>query len=113
MFQKLLDLRFRHKYMILGSVLVTLLWVITDPSIGIITALPFGGSTIATLLILLKVVLYVGMLHISRLALFDYINLSDVFGKAVSTPQGAGLVAIAISIAMLSISITMFAATSS
>lgn len=113
MFQKLLDLRFRHKYMILGSILVTLLWVITDPSIGIITALPFGASTIATILVLLKVVLYVGMLHISRLALFDYINMSDVFRKAVTNAQGAGLAAIAISIAMLAISITMFAATNS
>ena len=106
-------MRFRHKYMILGSFLVTLLWVLTDPSLGMIKELPIGASTLATLMILLKSVLYVGMLHISRLALFDYLNMSTVFSKAMTSAEGAGMVTIAISISMLAISIAMFAATSS
>jgi hypothetical protein len=97
----------------LGSLFVVLTWVLTDPDAGIISALPIGASAVATLIILLKSVLYVGMLHISRIALFDYLSLSEYFTKALRSPEGAGVALMAVSIAMLAISIVMYAATSS
>lgn len=106
-------IRFRHLYMGLGSLFVVLTWIITDPDAGIISQLPIGASTVATLIILLKSVLYVGMLHISRRALFDYLNLSEYFDMAKRTSQGAGLAMIAISVVMLAISVVMYAATTS
>ena len=105
--------RFRHVYMTLGSILTVLLWLLSDPDAGLITNLPFGASTVATLVILLKSIFYVAMLHLSRRALIDYVNLSDYFTKALQTSEGAGRALIAVGIMMVSISIVMFAATSS
>jgi hypothetical protein len=105
------NIRFRHLYMGVGSFLVILMWVITDPDLGWISELPIGSGTIATLLVLLKVVLYVGMLHISRRAMADYLDMFAIYQKAVETPTGAGLAAIAVSMLALAISVVMYAAT--
>lgn len=104
-------MRFRHIYMGLGSLLVILLWLLTDPDSGIIQSLPIGGSTIATLVILLKGILYVALLHLSRKALFDYLDMGKLFEVATRSPEGAGKGIIGIAIAMVAIAIVMLAAT--
>ena len=104
-------MRFRHFYMVLGTILTMLVWLITDPDAGVIQNLPFGTGLIASLAILLKTVVYVGMLHLSRRALIDYVDLRVYFERALQTAEGAGQATIAIAIIMLSLSITMFAAT--
>ncbi len=102
-------MRFRHTFITLGGLLVTLCWFLTDPDVGIVQSLTVGASTIATILILLKTVLYVGMLHISRRALIDYIDLKVYFIKALESSTGAGLATIAIAMIMLSISLVILA----
>jgi len=104
-------MRFRHVYMGIGTILVLLLWAMTDPDHGFIRALPFGASTVATIVILLKSVLYVGILHLSRKALLDYLDLGEVFKKAMNTSEGAGYAAMAIGLIMISVAIVMYAAT--
>jgi hypothetical protein len=103
-------MRFRHYYMGVGSLLVLAIWMLTDPDLGIINSLPFGGSTLATIVITLKVVIYVAVMHLSRKALFDYINMERVFKKAITTADGSGKIAIAMSVVCLAISILIFAA---
>jgi len=102
-------MRFRHFYMGIGGLLVTLLWFLSDPDIGIVQNLTIGASTLSTLLILLKTILYIGMLHISRRALLDYIDLKVYFIRALESSEGAGLATIAISIIMLAISVVIIA----
>lgn len=104
-------MRFRHIYIGLGSLFVILIWLLTDPDTGLITSLPIGASTVATLVILLKSVLYVGVLHLSRKALCDYLNMEKIFTRAAQSAEGAGLVAISVSLLMIAIAIVMFAAT--
>lgn len=104
-------MRFRHIYMVLGSLLVIALWLLTDPDSGLIQSLPIGGSTVATLVILLKSVLYVALLHISRKALFDYLDMGKIFEVALRSPEGAGKAAISVSLATIAIAIVMLAAT--
>lgn len=101
-------MRFRNIYLGIGSLLVILLWVLSDPDANIIQSLPVGASTVAMLVILLKAVLYVGVLHLSRKALLDYLDIEQYFKKAFQTPEGAGkalqsvgLICIAISIVIL------------
>ncbi len=106
-------MRFRYKFMGLGGIFVMLSWILTDPDLGIIQNLPVGSSTIAMIIVLLKTVLYIGMLHCSRVALFDYLVLGDIIKKAIEEPKGAGLVFIGIGLAMVSIAITILAATTS
>lgn len=103
-------MRFRHYYMGVGSLLVLAIWMLTDPDLGILKNLPFGGSTLATFVITLKVVVYVAILHLSRKALFDYINMERVFKKAITTASGAGSIAIAMSVVCLAISVLVYAA---
>ena len=100
--------RFRHTFMLLGSLLVIALLVLSDPDFGIISNLPIGASTLATLIILSKVVLYVSVLHLARKALHDYpeADAQSLFSKAKETSQGAGLALIAIALTVIAISIT-------
>lgn len=105
-------LRFRHIYMGLGSILTLFLWLLSDPDIGFIENLSFGASTVATIVILLKSVFYIAMLHLSRKALIDYVDLQPYFQKALQTSEGAGRALIAVAILCIAISIVMFAAVS-
>lgn len=103
-------MRFRHYYMGVGSLLVLAIWMLTDPDLGILGKLPFGASTLATFIVTLKVVVYVAILHLSRKALFDYIDMERVFKKAITTADGSGKIAIAMSVVCLAISVLIYAA---
>jgi multisubunit Na+/H+ antiporter MnhB subunit len=105
-------MRFRNIYMLIGSFLVLAAWVLSDPDLGVVQGLPFGSSTVATLLILSKTVLYVGVLHLSRKALVDYLDLEVLFEKARTEPTGAGLAVVGVGLILLALSITIVAATS-
>lgn len=106
-----MKLRFRHMYMGVGSLLVIALFLLTDPDSGLIQALPFGAGTVANILILVKSVLYVGLLHLSRKAMMDYIDLEEIFKKAMGSSRGAGLFSIAVALMCISIAIVIYAAT--
>lgn len=98
-------MRFRYLYMGLFSVLTLLALFVTSPDEGFIQELPFGAGLIATVTQLLKVVIYVTMLHLSRRALFDYIDLEVYFNKAKESEIGAGLALVAVSLATLALAI--------
>ena len=103
-------MRFRDIYMLVGGLLVLLVMLGTDPDTGWVHSLPFGASTVATLVILLQCILYVGLLHYSRKALFDYLDFKEIADRAMKTSQGSGYLAMAIAIAMLAIALVMNAA---
>lgn len=103
-------MRFRHVFMGIGSLLIILILTLTDPQNNVITNMPFGAGTLATLIVLWTSVLYVALLHVSRRSLLDYLDLQRVIEKAMLTPEGAGMVAIAVGLIMISISIVISAA---
>ena len=111
MFQIRKNYRHRNIYMYGGSILVILLWLITDPDTGIIQNMPIGASVLATIVILLKSILYITLLHLSRKAMFDYLRMDLLFKKASDTAEGSGFALIAISLTMLAIALVMHAAT--
>lgn len=103
--------RFRYVYMFVGSLVVLFALFSADPEVGILSQLPFGAPLVSSLLKLAQIVFYVTVLHLSRRALFDYVDLSDFFAKALETSEGAGRALVAIAIAMLAIAFLIFAAT--
>lgn len=105
-------MRFRHVYTIVGTILVLVFWTATDPDLGLITGMSYGASTIASLAILAKGVLYITLLHYSRKGLLDYIDLKEYFLKAKESSGGAGMALIAVSIIMLAIAVVIYAGTS-
>lgn len=100
--------RFRHKFMIFGSILVVLGLILSDPDSPFIQDIAFGAGAVATVLILLKTVIHVTMAHLSRKALFDYIDFEEVAKICMQSPIGAGLLAISIGLFFLGISIIIF-----
>ena len=84
----------------------------TDPDVGLFGKLPIGTNLTNTLLILIPVFLYYAVLHIGRKILHDYVNLGDVYKKAMEHPIGAGLVFVAIGIITLALAVVILAATS-
>lgn len=103
--------RFRYIYMFIGSLVVLFALFSADPEVGVLQQLPFGAPLVASLLKLAQIVFFVTIMHLSRRALFDYVDLSDFFTKALETSEGAGRALIAIAIAMLAIALLIFAAT--
>lgn len=104
-------MRFRNVFVGVGSLLTVVLLLISDPDGGFVSNLPFGSATAATIVILASSILYIGLLHFARKGLFDYLDLEVFFKKALQTPEGAGYALIAVAIAMVAISIVIFAAT--
>ena len=103
-------MRFRNIYTIIGSFLVIFLWLLTDPDGGLIQHMSFGASTVATLVVLTKSLLYVTLLHYSRKALFDYIDLSEYFENAKKDGD-SGEALIALAIFTLAIAVVIYAGT--
>lgn len=103
-------MRFRHAFMGVGGILITLILILTDPQNNVIANLPFGSGTLATLIVLFTSILFVGVLHLSRRALMDYLDLSEYFRKALLTPEGAGMATIAVGLIMIAIAIVISAA---
>jgi len=105
-------MRFRHIYMGVGSALVIFIWLLTDPDLGLIDSMTFGAGTFATLVILLKSIVYVAVLHLSRKALMDYLDLETAMKKAMQTSEGAGKVVQGVGLMMIAIAIVILAAVS-
>lgn len=105
-------MRFRDIFLVLGSILTITLLLLSDPDSELVTSLPFGGGTLTILIVLVSSILYIGLLHLARKALLDYIDLQDFFRMALKSPHGAGLALVAVSIMMVSIAIVILAATS-
>lgn len=103
-------MRFRDVYLGLGSLLVLTIVFMSDPSVGLIEQLPFGSSTLGLIINIIISLFYIGLLHYSRKALIDYIDLEVFFKKAVETSQGAGFALIAVGLIMTSISLVIIAA---
>lgn len=103
-------MRFRNIFLGIGSILVVLVLLLSDPDNGMVQNLPFGAGTLSTLIILVTSVLYIGLLHLSRKGLFDYLDLLQVSKKAMQTPEGSGLVFLGVTVAMLAISVVILAA---
>ena len=104
-------MRFRNVFLGIGSLLVVAVLLLSDPDSGLIQNLPFGAGTLSILIILVSSNLYIGLLHLARKALVDYIDLEQYFKKALMTPEGSGMALIAVSIMMLAISVVILAAT--
>jgi hypothetical protein len=83
-------LRFRHLFMIGGTVVVMLYLWLTDPNDGALTLTFFAK--------LATPVIAVWFAHLARKALFDYIDLSQLYYKAKQSTVGAGLVFLGICI---------------
>ena len=104
-------MRFRNIFIGIGSLLVIILLLLSDPDGGLVQNLPFGAGTLSIIIILVISILYVGLLHFSRKALLDYLDLEELFNKAKLTPEGCGLAIIGIGLIMVSVSIVILAAT--
>lgn len=104
-------LRFRHVYMGIGSILVILLWLLSDPDSGYISQLPFGAGTLATFIILTKVVVYMAFFQLSGNAFFDFLDIDEHFKKALETSEGAGRAIIGYGIILLAIASVLYTAT--
>lgn len=109
-FSQFFKMRFRNVFMVYGTLLTIMVWVLSDPDLGFVQNLPFGSSTAGTFIILLKSVIYVAALHLSRRALVDYLDLEEYFLKAKETAQGAGLATLAVGLIMVAIAIVILAA---
>lgn len=103
-------MRFRNIFIGIGSLLVVLILLLTDPDIALVQNLPFGSSTLTVLILLATSVLFVGVLHFSRKALLDYLDLAELFRKAKTTPEGSGLAIIGVGLICVSIAILISAA---
>lgn len=84
--------------------------LLADPDNAIISQLSFGARTVTSLIVMLNIVLYVGALHLSRKALMDYLDLEDVFKKAMQTSEGAGRVWHGVGLMMVAIAIVIYTA---
>lgn len=83
-------LRFRHWFMMGGSLIVLVYLYVSDPNNGDML-LPFLGK-------LATPVIAVWFAHLARKALFDYIDLFALYKKAKETATGAGLAFVGICI---------------
>jgi|ERR1035437_564630 hypothetical protein len=93
-------MRYRDKFMFIGTGVVLLALFASDPDVGVLNSLPFFGSTLAGLLIYSKAILGVAFAHYARKALFDYpeADMQSLAKKALESAEGAGMYAIAVAI---------------
>lgn len=103
-------LKFRTVFFLIYVGLALAALFLSDPDSKIVQGLPFGATALAGLVSVSAVFFYVIVLHISRKGLFDYLDLSALYNKALESSQGAGLALIAAGLFMISISLMAIAA---
>lgn len=93
-------MRFRYIFIFFGSLLFIAAMFLTDPDGGMVDALKVGyyATTIAALLTLASKLLPVLFAHLSRKALFDYLDLQTLARKAAETPVGSAIIFLAVCI---------------
>jgi uncharacterized membrane protein (Fun14 family) len=102
-------MRFRNAYVVGGTGLVMLGWILTDPDLGIIQDMGFGAGVVTMVLFLLLGVISSALLYITRKAMMDY-DAADfrILGeKASRSPEGAGMYAIAVAIMTLAFAVVI------
>jgi len=104
-------MRFRNVFLCVGGVLTLLILLLSDPDGGMVQSLPFGAGTLSTLIILVTSILYIGLLHLGRKALLDYLELDALFRKAIETSEGSAKAIIGVGLIMISIALVIIAAT--
>lgn len=104
-------MRFRDVFIGIGGILTIVVLLLSDPDGGMVQNLPYGSGTVSLLITLFISILYIGVLHVGRKALIDYIDLQEYFRKAIQTPEGAGMALIGVGTIMISIAIVILAAT--
>lgn len=92
-------IRFRHLFLLGGSIAVLAALFFTDPDQGITTGM--------LLLTLVTPILAVGFAHLARKALHDYpeADARALFAKAKESPTGAGLALVALAVVFLGLMI--------
>jgi hypothetical protein len=81
----------RNLFMVGGTLVVLAYLLTTDPTGG-------AGLTLTFLAQLATPVIAVWFAHLARKALFDYLDMGEIFAKARQTATGAGLVFLGICI---------------
>lgn len=104
-------MRFRHIFMGIGTVFIMFFIFSSDPTVGWLSQLPFGSGLLGVMVGLAIAQLYIGLIHVARKGLFDYIDLEIFFKKALESAVGAGLALVAVSVSMVAISLAILAAT--
>lgn len=99
------SLRFRNVYIFSLTAAVLIAFIAFDPDTGLLTDLGWGATTIATFLILMKAVPGITLLHISRKALTDYIDIEEIYKKVMAdeSSTGAGLFMVGIGLMLIAI----------
>lgn len=107
----MLTKRLRDTYLIYGTLLALALYTVTDPDLGLISNMTYGGETLALVVLTIKAVIYLSLLHWSRKALFDYPcgDFEALGDMSIKTPVSAAIYAVAIAIMSLAISIIISA----
>lgn len=113
LYEASVKLRFRYVYMIFGSLLILGALFVASPDHTFLSELPYGAGFIATIVLMLRAVLYVAILHYSRKALFDYIDLEELYLKAKTEPLAAAVAMVAIAISLIAVSLLIVSAVGS
>lgn len=79
------DLRPRNLYTIYASILVLILMFLGDPQNRFIQNLPYGAGFLATVITQVKAVIAIALLHFTRKAMFDYIDLGDLYDIVIES----------------------------
>lgn len=90
-------MRNRHLLTYLGSVFIVLLWIFTDRDISILKEL---NSTFITAIGLITPIVVVTLSHAVRKALFDYLDMKELYLKAKENPISSSIVFLSICIVL-------------
>lgn len=104
------SLRFRNIYIFTLTVLVLVAFVLFDPDLGLVSDMSWGATTVATFLVLLKAIPAITLLHFSRKAIADYIDIEALYKKIMaddveknSAAVGAGLFMIGVGLLLIAL----------
>lgn len=99
-------LSFSTKFIVGGSILSIFMLFATSSAWGA-NLLNFGALDLLRLMALFMTVMFIGVLHVCRKALFDYINMGKLYEEALKGNIAASVVFGGVCIAMLAIAVVI------
>lgn len=102
-----MKIRRRYTVFFTGVIISLFAWILTDPDIGIVDNLPFGAEAIRLVLAYGIGIIGIGILHILRKAIFDYVDFKTAWFIALKSPAGAGLALVALGLSFIAIALLL------
>lgn len=97
----------RRSYTTTLTMIVICILFLVDPDSGLIQNLPFGAQALGNLISALRPVIVITMIHYTRKWIFDYVDISEIYGKVLASENYVAMAIFALAMGIFTLAFSI------